>query len=72
MTRALKEAFYEASKLADGDQDSLAAAIRAEIEAEKAWESGLESSAPALERLSDEALHEHASGRTRPLDLHKR
>lgn len=72
MTKALKEAFEEASKLTDIDQDSLAAAIRAEIEAEKVWESGFKGSAPALERLADEALQEHASGRTLPLDLRKR
>jgi hypothetical protein len=65
MTRALKEAFGEASRLAEEEQDSLAAAIRAEIEAETAWESALASSADAVAELADEAIAEHRAGRTR-------
>jgi hypothetical protein len=72
MTRALKEAFDAASALPDSDQDALAAAIRDEIEAENEWESALASSQGALDRLADEALREHAAGRTQPLDLTKR
>ncbi len=34
MTKALEEAFSQASKLPESEQDALAAAIRAEIEAE--------------------------------------
>jgi len=46
-------------------------AIRAEIEAEPLWEKRLATSANALEALADEALTEHRSGRTRPLDSDK-
>lgn len=72
MTKALEQAFKEASKLAESEQDSLAAAIQAEIEAEEEWESRLPASADALERRADEAFAEHRSGRTRPLDPEER
>jgi hypothetical protein len=68
MTKALEDAFKEAQKLPEREQDQLAAAIRAEIEAERAWESQLTASGDALGALADEALAEHRSGRTRPLD----
>lgn len=72
MTKALEQAFREASKLAESEQDSLAAAIQAEIEAEEEWERRLPASADALGHLADEALAEHRSGRTRPLDPEER
>jgi hypothetical protein len=68
MTKALEDAFREASKLADSDQDSLAAAIRAELAADAVWEKALRASQEPLERLADEALAEHRAGRTRPFD----
>lgn len=67
MTKALQEAFREAEKLPEAQQDELAAAIRAEIEADLAWEARLKESGDALAALADEALLEHRSGRTRPL-----
>ena len=68
MTKALEEAFREASMLAESEQDSLAAAIRAEIDAEAKWEARFPASANALERMADEALAEHRARRTRPFD----
>jgi hypothetical protein len=68
MTRALREAFEEAEKLPEAEQDQLAAAIRDEIRAERRWESALAASQGALARLADEALAEHRTGRTLPLD----
>jgi hypothetical protein len=68
MTKALQDAFKEAEKLPEAEQDQLAAAIRAEIEAERAWEARLAASPAALAALADEALAEHRSGRTLPLD----
>ena len=68
MTKALQDAFKEAEKLPEAEQDQLAAAIRAEIEADRAWEARLASSQNALGALADEALAEHRSGRTRSLD----
>jgi len=72
MTKALQDAFREAEKLSETEQDQLAAAIRAEIEAESAWDTRLASSSDVLARLADEALAEHRSGRTRPLDPDER
>ena len=68
MTKALQDAFREAEKLPEAEQDQLAAAIRAEIEAESAWDVNLAGSSDALASLADEALAEHRSGRTLPLD----
>jgi len=68
MTKALEDVFREASMLAEGEQNSLAAAIRAELDAEEQWEARLPASAPALELMADEALAEHQAGRTRPFD----
>ena len=72
MTKALEEAFREASELPESDQDALAAAIRAELETEAEWESLLSSSQDALGKLADEALDEYRAGRTQPLDPEKR
>ena len=68
MTEALKDAFREAEKLPEREQDQVAAAIRAEIEVERAWEAQLAPSSSALGALADEALAEHRSGRTLPPD----
>ena len=69
MTRALEEAFKEASKLAEAEQDSLAAAIKAELDAE--WEKSLNDSQDTLAKLADEALDEFQSGQTQPLQPKK-
>jgi hypothetical protein len=68
MTKALQSAFEAASRLPDEAQDALAAAILEELATEARWEATLAQSAPALERLADEALAEHRAGRTEPLD----
>ncbi len=71
MTKALDEVFREASKLSDAQQDALAEAIRAEIEAEKAWDKSFAGSPDVLERLADEAIADHRAGRTTPIDPDK-
>lgn len=68
MTRALKKAFDAASRLAERDQNDLAAAILAEVEADERWDTTLVKSSATLERLANEALEEHQAGRTEPLD----
>jgi hypothetical protein len=68
MTKALKKAFEAASRLAEADQDELAAAILEELEADERWEAAFACSQDALARLADEALEEHRAGRTEPLD----
>lgn len=72
MTKALQDAFSEAEKLPEAEQDQLAAAIRAEIDADTAWDRRLAATQEQLGRLADEALAEHRSGRTCPLDTDER
>ena len=72
MTKALEEAFREASRLPESEQDALAAAIRAEIEAEEEWKLLLSKSSNELGKLADEALSEYRAGRTEPLDPEKK
>ena len=68
MTKALQEAFGAAAKLGESEQDSLAAAIRAEIEAETTWERALAGSSDLLGALADEAIAENRAGRTRSME----
>ena len=68
MTKALEDAFQDAQKLSELEQNHLAAAIHAENEAEHTWDRQLADSGDALTALADEAVAEHRSGRTLPLD----
>jgi hypothetical protein len=68
MTKALEDVFKEAENLPEAEQEQLAAAIRAELEADANWEDRLAAAPKALEALADEALAEHRSGRSHPLD----
>lgn len=68
MTKALKKAFDEASRLPEQDQDRLAGAILEELALTQQWEATLSASREVLERLADEALAEHRAGGTEPLD----
>ena len=68
MTNKLKKAFEAASKLPPGDQDALAAAILEEVRVEGLWDASFARKPKALEELADQALEEHRTGRTRPLD----
>jgi hypothetical protein len=72
MTKALEQAFRQASKLPKAEQDALAEAIRTEIAAEDDWERSFAESRDVLEQLADEAISEHRAGRTKPLDPKKR
>ncbi len=72
MTKPLEEAFAAASRLPAAEQDALAAAIRAELEADPLRSRSLAQSQDALGRLADEALKEHQDGRTKLLDPDER
>jgi hypothetical protein len=72
MTKLLEQAFSAASRLSPSAQDALAAAILAEVQAEPLWQRSFDQSADALDRLAAEALEEHRSGRTEPLDPDQR
>lgn len=68
MTSKLKKAFEAASKLSPAEQDALAAAILEEVKVEGLWDASFAKNRGALERLADEALEEHRTGHTRPLE----
>jgi len=72
MTKALEQAFREASRLPEAEQDALAEAIRSEVLGEDDWERSFAGSVDALENLADEAIAEHRAGRTEPIKTGKR
>lgn len=72
MTKALEQAFREASKLPETEQDALAEAIRSEVLGDDEWERSFSASSEALEDLANEAITEHRAGRTQPLKSGKR
>jgi len=68
MTKLLEQAFSEASKLTEEEQDALARAILEELDAEHNWDTLFEQSHDLLKSLADEALKEYRTGRSKPLD----
>jgi len=71
MTKLLKKAFQEASKLPGIEQNSLAKWLMEELEAERKWDQAFAESEDALDQLADEALEAHKQGKTKPLDVEK-
>ncbi|BAP55976.1 hypothetical protein THII_1679 [Thioploca ingrica] len=68
MTSLLEQAFVEASKLPDFQQNMLAKWLLDEIISARKWESTLVDSEDLLAHLADEALTEHQQGKTLILD----
>jgi hypothetical protein len=68
VTKALEEAFAAAEQLPEQLQDELAAAILDELALEREWETKLAQTGDVLERLADEALEDHRTGRAEVLD----
>ncbi len=71
MSKLLEEAFARLAELPEADQDSIATWLLEDLGSEKRWEDLLAQSGEAMERLADEALAEHKSGRTKELDPDK-
>lgn len=71
MTELLEQAFIEANKLPDSEQNALARRILAELESERHWDRLFENSQDLLEKLAGEALSEHRAGKTLPLDIER-
>jgi hypothetical protein len=67
MTKLLTEAFARIEQLPDEDQDALASALLAELASESKIDALIASRPDVLRELADNALAEHAAGRTRPL-----
>ena len=68
MTKLLEEAFAEASKLPEQEQDTLAAVILEELASERRWDQAFADSADLLAQLAEQALAEHQAGKTQMLD----
>jgi hypothetical protein len=67
MTRLLEQALGEVAKLPAPEQDAVAALVLEELASEKRWSESFAKSQDALAKLAEEALAEHAAGRTKPL-----
>jgi len=67
MTKLMKKAIEELSRLSDDQQDSMAQWILEELEDEQRWNAAFSSSLPKLEQLAKKALEDHQAGRTRDL-----
>jgi hypothetical protein len=71
MTELLEKAFKKASKLPEIEQNIIAKWLIDEMESEKKWERLFAESEDILEMLADEAVAEHAQGKTKLLDIDK-
>ena len=71
MTKLLQQAFDEASKLPEREQDALGRILLEELASERRWDELFSKSLDLLADLADEALVEHRSGRTEKLDPEK-
>ncbi len=71
MTKLLRRAFEEASKLPEGEQDTLGRILLEELASERRWEELFAGSHDLLAELADQALVEHRAGRTEKLDPEK-
>ena len=71
MNQLLQEAFEKAAELPEAEQDRFARFLLAELESERQWAEmfARPESEELLERLADDALSEHRTGRTRPLTI---
>jgi hypothetical protein len=68
MTATLREAFEKAAALPSDRQETIAAVVLEEIEAEDHWQRSFARSQDVLAKLAAEALAEDAQGRTLPMD----
>ena len=71
MTKLLEKAFEEAAKLPQDAQDSLAKFLLEELASESQWDDLFSKSPDLLSELAQEALADHAAGRTTELDPDK-
>ncbi len=68
MTSLLEQAFHEAAKLSPPEQDVLASRLLVELAAEDEFDRAIAGSGAKLAALAKQALEEHRSGLTQPLD----
>lgn len=68
MTTLLEQAFAEAARLPEGEQDLLASRLLAELSAEDEFDRAIAESSDKLARLAEEALSDYRAGLTEELD----
>jgi len=68
MTTLLRQAFDEAAKLSQAEQDVLASRLLAELAAEDDFDRAIASTSDKLAAFAQEALIEHRQGLTEELD----
>jgi hypothetical protein len=68
MTRLLEQAFAAAAALPEAEQNDLASALLEELASERDIDQAIASRPDVLAHLAEEAIEEHRSGRTEPLD----
>ena len=68
MKQVLQDAFRDAARLPDDEQDALARWILEELADERHWSEQFAASEDQLAHLADEALLEHQAGKTQTLD----
>ena len=68
MTTLLQQAFDEAARLPDAEQNLLAARLLVEVAAEDDFDRKIMATASQLAKLSEAALAEYEAGETMPLD----
>jgi hypothetical protein len=71
MTKILQEAFDQASKLPEAEQDALGRILLEELASERRWEDLFAGSQDLLEELANQALADHDAGRTEKLEPEK-
>ena len=68
MTKLLEQAFAEANKLSEDEQDALANFLLEELASERRWTRAFADSQDLLSQLADAVLTEHHAGETQELD----
>lgn len=68
MTALLQQAFTEAAKLSESEQEILASRLLADLASEDDFDRAIAHSSEKLAALAREALAEHRAGQTEPLD----
>ena len=68
MTQLLEQAFAEAARLPEDEQDSFAALMLEELASERRWDEAFAHSQKQLGQLAADALAEHRAGRTKLLN----
>ncbi len=67
VAKRLEEAFAEAAKLPEAEQEDFAQWILEEL-SERRWQKRFQETGHLLDKLADEALKEHRAGLSEPLD----